>query len=271
MRGNIFNWLFSAVFLVAACQQFEFDPNQSVSAHSADRLNYTNVERIISAPVKEELQFAVIGDSHLDYDNLIKTVNKINNDSSIDFVIHTGDITDHGLLKEYEWALGNLQKLNKPFVVTLGNHDLLSLGEDAYRHMYGNPNFTFIKDSVKFVFFNSNSREYDFNGKVPDMDWLSKELTGEADNYNKVILVSHVPFWDKDFDLGMKPSFISLLKKVNTHTPILALLNGHLHVPLVEQRNDVGLLQVLPGSSGNGSFVKLKINSSGLTHEKVFF
>lgn len=258
------------VLLLASCQQFEFDPNQSVSAFSADRLNYMNIERIIQEPPTEEMVIAITGDSHLDYDNLSRFVKQVNTDATIDFIVHTGDLTDHGLLREFEWATERLQKLNKPFVVTLGNHDVLSLGEDSYKHMYGNENFSFVKDSIKVVVFNSNGREYGFKGNVPDMAWLHKELFTTND-FKNVIMVSHVPYWDRDFDLGLKPDYMRLLREVNAKTPILAHINGHLHMQVVETRTDNGLLQILPGSIGSRVYVKLIINQNGVRYEKVTF
>ena len=258
------------LFFLTSCQQFEFDPNQSVNAFSADRLNYINIERIINEPSREEMVLAITGDSHLDYDNLTKFVHHVNADPTIDFVIHTGDLTDHGLLKEYEWAVSRLQKLNKPFVVTLGNHDVLSLGEDTYKHMLGGSNFTFVKDSVKFVVFNSNGREYGFKGKIPDLGWLNKELLSGSD-YKNVMMVSHVPYWDRDFDLGLKPDYLKLLRDVNSRTPILAHINGHLHMQTVDVRPDNGLLQILPGSTGSRIYVKLIIGKNGVRYEKITF
>ncbi len=265
---------FCVIFLVLVvaiqgCSQFEYDPNQSVSLKSRDRLNYTNINKITSGN-DEKLTFIVTGDSHLQYDYLNKLVNLVNKDQSVDFVLHLGDITDHGLLKEFEWATDEMERLNKPFVVTVGNHDVIANGEEAYEHMYGQPNFSFIVDSVKFIFFNSNSREYEFNGKVPDLPWIDQELKNTGD-FTSVILASHVPYWDRDFDLSLKDKLVRMIANANKQTPVLATLNGHLHNQAVDVRPDTQIPLFIPGSVKSRTCLKITIFNGRLTYEKLNF
>lgn len=257
------------LFLIQGCSQFEYDPNQSVSLKSADRLNYTNIDKI-NAGSDEQLTFIVTGDSHLQYDYLNKLVNLVNKDQSVDFVLHLGDITDHGLIKEFEWATDELEKLNKPFVVAIGNHDVIANGDEVYEHMYGQPNFSFIVDSVKFIFFNSNSREYGFNGKVPDLSWIDKELNNTGD-FTHIVLASHVPYWDRDFDLGLKNDLVKMIANANKQTPVLATLNGHLHNQAVDVRPDTQIPLFIPGSVKSRTCLKITIRNKHLTYEKLNF
>ncbi|TAE88312.1 MAG: hypothetical protein EAY81_02855 [Bacteroidetes bacterium] len=259
--------IFGVVF--NSCSQFEYDPNQSVNLTSGERLNYTNIEKINSG-ADEKTTFIVTGDSHLQYDYLNKLVNYVNKDHSIDFVIHLGDITDHGLLKEFEWATDELEELNKPFVVVIGNHDVVANGERAYEHMFGQLNFSFIVDSVKFVFFNSNSREYGFNGKVPDLAWVEKELSYTG-AFNRVVLASHVPYWDKDFDLSMKDDLLTIINNAHKKTPVLATLNGHLHNINAEVRPEINIPSFIPGSVKSRTCLKVTIINGVLSYEKLSF
>lgn len=259
-----------SVLILSACSKFEFDPNQSVDLQSADRLNYANIERIIQAPAKEKITFIVTGDTHLDYDNTGKMVDLINKDASIDFVVHVGDLTDHGLLKEYEWKTAVLQRLNVPFLVAIGNHDVLSKGEDVYRHMFGPTNFSMVVDSIKFIFYNNNGREYDFKGNIPDLNWLEKELTKEK-NFKRAVLVSHVPYFDKDYDMALRPDYLRLINKANESVEILAAFNGHLHDPGVHHTTETPVLHMLPGSVNRRTFLKVTINKSNLTYESIYF
>lgn len=256
--------------VLAGCNKFEFDPNQSVDLKSADRLNYRNAERLEKIGNKEELTFVVTGDSHLDYDNLERMVDEINKDESVDFVLHTGDITDHGLLREYEWAVSRMEKLRMPFIVTLGNHDILSKGDEVYRHMFGNENFIFTVDSIRFISYNSNGREYDFNGKVPNLPWLESVMKPDG-TFKGIVLVSHVPFWDYDYDYGLRANYVKLVNEINKQVPVLGSFSGHLHVQGVEKRTETPVPHLIPGSMNRHTYLKVTINNKGLSYEKKTF
>lgn len=256
--------------LFAGCSKFEFDPNQSVDLKSADRLNYRNVERLSGLSNKEELTFVVTGDSHLDYDNLERMVEEVNSDKDVDFVLHTGDITDHGLLREFEWAVARMEKLKVPFVVTLGNHDLLSNGDEVYRHMFGNENFVFTVDSTRFICYNSNGREYDFKGRVPNLPWLESVMKPDG-TFNSIVLISHVPFWDYDFDYALRADYVNLVNNINKEVPVLASFSGHLHVQGVEKRQETPVPHLIPGSMNRRTYLRVTINSKGLSYEKKTF
>lgn len=261
--------LICTLLFILGCSQFEYDPNQSISLNSAERLNYTNIQKINSG-TDEKITFIVTGDSHLQYDYLNNLVNLINKDQSVDFIVHLGDITDHGLLKEYEWATDELEELHKPFVVVAGNHDVVANGENTYKHMFGQLNFSFIVDSIKFIFFNSNSREYGFNGKVPDLHWLNEAVKGTGD-FKNVILLSHVPYWDKDFDLSQKNELVKIINTVNKQTPVLATFNGHLHNQAIEVSPETGVPLFIPGSVKSRTCLKVTIVNEELTYEKIDF
>ncbi|MBI9038828.1 MAG: metallophosphoesterase [Bacteroidales bacterium] len=46
--------------------------------------------------------FALISDSHTFYNDLDDAVLAINENENVDIVIHGGDLTDGGMIKEYE-------------------------------------------------------------------------------------------------------------------------------------------------------------------------
>ena len=49
-----------------------------------------------------------------------------------------------------------MSKLRFLYVAIIGNHDHLESGEEIFRRMYGELNFSFVYGSVKFVVFNNN-------------------------------------------------------------------------------------------------------------------
>src|SRR3982751_2872029 len=71
--------------------------------------------------------FAHVSDTHIGSTNaeedLVRTVHSINNDTSLSFVIISGDITDVGSDEELQRAKQILDSLNKPWYIVPGNHD----------------------------------------------------------------------------------------------------------------------------------------------------
>lgn len=261
--------LFSAL-VFAGCEKFEFDPNQSVDIESGEQLNYTNVNTIQDRRADSIIDFVLMGDSHIDYENLDKLVKNVNQRNDIDFVIHAGDLTEYGILLQYKQTADYMQRLKHPFVTVVGNHDLVGNGESAYIHMFGHLNYSFIYSDVKFVFFNSNSREYGFNGKVPDLGWLQQEINAPG-NYNRIILVSHVPYFDKDFDQGMRGDYLNIITN-NTGKPVLLSLNGHLHDGFIDTPSQAaGILHLGAGSVNRRGYIVVHIKGSDISYEKVHF
>jgi 3',5'-cyclic AMP phosphodiesterase CpdA len=73
------------------------------------------------------LKFVHLSDTHVGSgtgaDDLRKSVQDINADSSIQFVVISGDITEFGADKEILLAKQILDSLNKPWYIIPGNHD----------------------------------------------------------------------------------------------------------------------------------------------------
>ena len=89
-------------------------------------VNRRNIERIETATYrKEEIRFAVISDTQRWYDETEDAVEALNRRDDLDFVLHTGDMSDFGLKLEFEKQRDILSGLKVPFVCLLGNHDCL--------------------------------------------------------------------------------------------------------------------------------------------------
>ena len=66
-------------------------------------VNRRNIERIETATYgKEEIRFAVISDTQRWYDETEDAVEALNQRDDLDFVLHTGDMSDFGLKLEFE-------------------------------------------------------------------------------------------------------------------------------------------------------------------------
>ncbi len=83
--------------------------------------------------------------SHFDPQSFNKGVEKINN-CDCDLVIHTGDVTAHSYISEYNQAHEELKSFTKPLVIVPGDNDYLPLGDQLFPKYIGHPN-PFYEDS----------------------------------------------------------------------------------------------------------------------------
>ena len=112
-----------AVILASGCDSFQYHPYE-VRFDGERDINRNNIVKIEEQCRNlDSLCVAFISDSHHDYTDLCDMVGDINRRDSIDFVIHLGDLTDTGTIKEFVWARDYLSRLNKPYIVLIGNQD----------------------------------------------------------------------------------------------------------------------------------------------------
>ena len=221
-------FLISVIFLSACTDMFDYSPYVVNFDGENKDVNQTNIKKLSEKNVDDTIRIAFTGDSHRFYDEFegfVNAANDYNRNKPIDFVIHVGDIADFGLPKQYLWGNSFLLNLNCPYFVLLGNHDLVGNGGVAYSKMFGDYDFSFIYAGIKFVFINTNSREFQFNGKVPDINWLDSQLQ-PSENFNKAVVVFHVAPMDGDFDSNLEEDFHTTIAKYNN---VLFTVHGHTH------------------------------------------
>lgn len=222
-------------FILSGCGKLEYSPNQSFDRNSPVALNKTNINRLLQTPGDDTIRFILGGDTQRAYDNTSAFVASANRVPGVDFVVIDGDISDFGLLLEMEEVHERLSKLSVPYIAVIGNHDLVSHGETVFKRMYGDLDFSFTYKQVKFICHNTNSREYKFNGRVPDLDWLGNALHDPG----YFVSIGHVPPVSGDFDQALRPHYTKLLRQ---HPRMLANLYAH-----------TTKTEVLPAESENDS------------------
>ena len=173
MRRTYFLLLLSCLWLVAGCDLIDYHP-YDVRIEGERDVNAHHIAEIEAAcRDKKTIRFITMGDSQRWYDETEDFVNHVNQRDDIDFVIHGGDI-------------------RVPYVALIGNHDCLGTGEETYRAVFGNPNFSFIAGRVKFVCLNTNAIEYDYSTPVPDFEFIEAEQTARADEFDKTVVCMHI-------------------------------------------------------------------------------
>lgn len=258
-------------FLVSCSNLFDYSPYTLDFSEDERDLNRKNAELLQSKQStflnSDTITVAFTGDTHRFYSEWEGFVEKVNQITNIDFVIHVGDFTDFGLPRQYQWGSRIMNQLNVPYLVTVGNHDLVGVGHQAFLEMFGPVDFSFIVGHTKFILLNNNSREFAYSGQVPDLDWLENELSYN-ENFDSALLIFHVPLNDNDFDANMRDDFIGIL---NSSPSIIAAVHGHIHDFEVYMLDDCSVPMINVWGVEHKALTVLKINKSGYEIENHSF
>lgn len=211
------------LFILQGC--FQYSPYEARLLEHEKNIHQKSLQRIKALPITDTICFAFVGDPQRFYDATYSAVASINQQPDVLFTICAGDITDFGLVMEYQAMLQIFSFLTMPFFSVVGNHDLLYNGDFVYQTMFGPFNFYFDYSGFRFVFVNTNSREFNFNGKVPDISFLESCLS-DTTKYQSAVIIAHVPPGNNDFDERLNTLYIQTL--LNSPKVVLHL-NGHNH------------------------------------------
>jgi 3',5'-cyclic-AMP phosphodiesterase len=263
--GRLKVWvIFVLLIFLQACDAFEYSPNQVYDKTSQVALNAKNLALLNSQPKDDTITIAFVGDSQRFYDELTLFIDTVNNLPDIDFILLAGDISDFGLLEEFELINEKLADLSKPYIGVVGNHDVVARGEEVYERMFGPLNFSFSYGGVKFIAHNTNGKEY-FTGDVPDINWLSSQLI-KSDSAKYFVTVSHVPPFSSDFDENLIGRYTTLFSE----TPgLLISLHGHTHSFKDSIPYNDGVRYMTTHSFEKRSFVLLKIYNGEITYKLI--
>ena len=207
------------------------------------------INSAIQAQPSEPFSFAFVSDIHISEsstipsEDLMHTVQDINNNPSIEFVVLTGDITEFGSDIEFMKADSILQQLNKPWHIIPGNHDSnwSESGTNSFKQIFGQERFSFSSHGIQFIGTASGPNMRMSPGLVPheDIVWLRSEIKN-IPKEKPVIFFNHYPINES---LANWYLVIEELKKVNTQ----AILNGHGHA------NKAYNYESIPGTMGRSN------------------
>lgn len=259
--------LFFIGVALVGCNHFEFSPNQTFDRLSMKDINANNLKQLGNGVGDDTVKFVLTGDSQKSRDETVELCRSINAIPGIDFVVLDGDITEFGVLKEMVWISRTLEDLKMPYVAVIGNHDETGRGRESFKNMFGELNYSFVYGGVKFICHDTNSREYDFNGQVPDLPWVKEQLKS-APGVTAYIGISHVPVNSLDFDSKLKEEY----KAAFAQTPgFLASLNAHTHNYELFYPDDSGIPYIVTSAIGNREFLVIQVVNNKLSFERVSF
>lgn len=208
----------------------------------------------------EDMRFVQISDARYNFNSkdsyLSKVISEINKQKKVDFVVFTGDNIDTPSKDNLENFLKEAKKLNCPFYIVLGEHDV-NRHKDLSKVQYFNivkkynkkskqkePNFVFVKNDIVFI-LPDGSKEVipSTNGfyKAEVLNWLEDTLALYPDK--KIIIIQHfpiVPPSNKESYYTFKPEkYLSILEQ---NKNIKVVISGHFGVN--SEKNVNGVIHV---------------------------
>jgi len=148
----------------------------------------------------QTFKYAFVTDTHVGTstgeEDLRRTVQDINRQNDLDFILVTGDVTEMGTKLEIKLAKEILSALKKPWYVIPGNHDTgwsESGGVDFIR-AFGDDKFTFDHKGYRFIACASGPYVRMSDGHIPrDASvWLDKILAKTPKDM-PVVFINHYP------------------------------------------------------------------------------
>jgi len=249
---------------LSSCELIDIHPYAGKLTGTLD-INNKNIAAIESNfASKDTIRFAFISDSQRWYDELGDFVEHINPKDDIDFIIHGGDLADFGLTDEFLMQRDLLEKSTKPYVVLIGNHDLLANGEEIFEKVFGSPNFSFIAGKTKFLGMNTNALESNYANPVPNFSFINSELKNEQAPYNQTIAMMHARPTSEQFDNNVSNVFQYHIRQFPN---LLFGLHGHEHRYMKEDVFNDGIFYIGGPNIGKRQYLVFTISPGSFTHE----
>lgn len=211
--------------LVLSCSPMRFSPFSDQVETNLSNVNSSNIARLqqditTKSASSQSIKFALVTDSHANYSDLEKVVTTLNQ-QNIDFTVHLGDMTDLGMAVEYDAVTSLMNRLSKPWLSVIGNHDAIGNGRHIYRKIFGPYNQSFELGNFKFIIFNNN--KLDFYSEGVELQALKNEISQST---KPVVLFQHADPFNAD---NFNQSDLALIQEIINEPNLVAVFHGHLH------------------------------------------
>jgi 3',5'-cyclic-AMP phosphodiesterase len=171
------------------------------------------------------------------FDKVIKEVNDLKPDA----ILVTGDLTNEGLLKEYEKCKGLIAKLNSKKIITIsGNHDYRNSGYLAFKKFFPFESVNDLGDDIVLITIGTarpdrNEGEVGYRQNL----WLERTMTKYQDKV-KILAMHHhlVGIPDTGSDRVTVIDAGDVLRTI-LDTDVDLVLCGHKHRPWIWNFGDL--------------------------------
>jgi 3',5'-cyclic AMP phosphodiesterase CpdA len=250
----------AAALALAAC--LEPSPH---ALPDGEALNLRALEALAARPPPSPLRFAVVGDVQRHSDDALDAVRSLNAREGLAFVVQLGDFTDYGLSFEYDVMNRAFGELRVPYLVLVGNHDVLGNGEEMFRHVFGPFDLAFTHGGVRFVLLDTNAFERHRSPPPPDLAWLAAQLAPDS-VHGRAVVFAHAGPDASEFPAALRGEYWRLLREGRA----AASIHGHAHHFHV--RDEDGISVVTADHVKERSYVVLTQRpDGGFDHERVSF
>lgn len=176
---------------------------------------------------------------------LVEELNTL--ETPVDFVLHTGDVANHGTADEYGEVARIFADLTLPIYYLNGNHDRVEYlyaglvdKECCERVAY---DYTFDHNGVQFVCVDSATHGESINGRLTaqQLAWLENQVAAE-DPRPLIVAIHHPPFptnihWLDFFILTNWQEIQTVLEQAGPR--LRGVFAGHVHLPIDCYRHGV--------------------------------
>jgi 3',5'-cyclic-AMP phosphodiesterase len=256
--------------LLWACENpFSFSPFEArvpeTLRHTTDE-NLKRINELDATWTDTVVHVALISDPHYHFNNLNDALLDINRKNEAAFIIVTGDLTENGLQKEFELFRKIMNTSELPYVTVIGNHDYLSNGGEVYQQIFGQLNYSFTFQDVKFVMWDDVVWE---SKKNPDWQWLKEQFTSETKAsantaQKRIIPFSHIPPDDPQVT-----NLSTLYRDLMVNRGAGISIHGHKHKYTAEQYYGDGVTYITIGSPQMRAYAMLTITPSKISVRKI--
>jgi 3',5'-cyclic-AMP phosphodiesterase len=261
--------LFVLTLMLLACSDpFSVSPFEVSLREEFKQTTQKNLDKInlLNSHDGKTFKIALIADAHFHFRSLADAIADMQKRNDFSFIVVVGDITENGLLKEFEIFHSLMGRAGIPYLTVIGNHDYLSNGGKVYEQMFGAFNYSFTFNGAKFIAWDNVIWE---SAKEADYQWLEETLKNSSDRestqaYSHVIMLSHIPPFDDQFE-SHRDRYHGLLKEHD----ITLSVHGHKHEFSLEEMFDDGIQFLTVGSPQHRTYTELTITPDDFLIRKI--